>query len=81
MTLGLCERGKHGGEHLTGDLAGVDAFFLKVHAYAASFQRAHRFETLCCVSGESGYGLYEYPVYEPALTVTEHTLEVIALFY
>ena len=27
------------------------------------------------------YGLYKYPVYEPALTVSEHTLEVVALFY
>ena len=81
LALGLRQRCEHGSKHLTGDLAGVDAFFLKVHAYAARFQRTHRFEALGGVSGKSGYGLHEDPVYESALTVTEHALEIIALFY
>ncbi len=81
LALSLRQRCEHGCEHLTRDLAGVNALFFKVYAYAASFQRAHRFEALGGVTRKSGYGLYEYSVYESALTVTEHTLEVITLFY
>ena len=73
LALSLCQRGEHGCEHLAGDLAGVDALFLKVHAYAASFQRTHRFKTLGGVTRKSGYGLHEYPVNQPTLTVAEHT--------
>ena len=81
LALGLCQRCEHCGEHFAGDLAGVDALFLKVHTYAASFQRTYRFEALCSITRKSGYGLHEYPVYEPPFAVTEHALEIVALFY
>ena len=81
LALGLCQRCEHGGEHLAGDFAGVNALFLKVYAYAASFQRTYRFEALGGVPRKPGYGLHKYLVYESALAVAEHALEVVAFFY